>query len=181
MPTPECDHPNQHVTKSAEYHDQQSCHKKPPFFTGQLYLFSMVPGTCCSLPPSSTKPIMVPTWSKSLVLDSTDVLMPTFKNIIHHPDAAKPDSSNIGNEASAPSTSAPVNQVVRLPTAVAPVTPTPEAIPQTPYKAVPAVCSPQWTQMPSIGTHLSQTGTAPPVLCWSTQSRKSPSRLLEEI
>ena len=31
----EHDHLNQHVTQIAEYHDQQACHKKPPFFASQ--------------------------------------------------------------------------------------------------------------------------------------------------
>ena len=31
----EHDHLNQCATQSAEYHDQQGCSKKPPFFTGQ--------------------------------------------------------------------------------------------------------------------------------------------------
>ena len=53
-----------------------------PFSLAKLYLSSVMPGTCASLPPSSTKPIMAPIWSKSLVVDSTDVLMITFENII---------------------------------------------------------------------------------------------------
>ena len=46
------------------------------------YLSSMMPGTCGSLPPSSTKLIMAHTWSKSLAVDSTDMHVTTFKNVI---------------------------------------------------------------------------------------------------
>ena len=102
----------------------------------------------------------------------------------HHLDTVKPDTSNIGNVAPAASRSAPATQAVRLPKAVAPTTPTP-AVPaatlQTPCKAMPTVCSPWWTQMPFTGTPPCKTGTALAVLCWSTQSRKWPSRLLEGI
>ena len=48
----------------------------------KLYLSSMTPGTCDSLPPSSARQIMAPTWPKSLVVDSTDVLVTTFENVI---------------------------------------------------------------------------------------------------
>ena len=64
----------------------------------------------------------------------------------YHPDAVKPDTSNIGDVAPAASTSAPATQVVRLPTAVAPTTPmlaAPAATLQTSHKALPAVHSPQ--------------------------------------
>ena len=46
------------------------------------YLSSMTPGTCGFLPPSSPMPIMAHTQSKSLVMDSTEVLMTTFGNVI---------------------------------------------------------------------------------------------------
>ena len=78
----ECDHLNQCATQSAEYHDQQGCCKRPPFFAGQPYLSSMTPGTCGSLPTSSAKPKKAHTWSKSLVMDSTDMLMSTFVGTI---------------------------------------------------------------------------------------------------
>ena len=48
----------------------------------KLFLSSLAPGTCFSLPPSSAKLIMVHTWSKSLVVDSTDMTMTAFKNVI---------------------------------------------------------------------------------------------------
>ena len=48
----------------------------------KAYLFSMMPGTGGSLPPSSARPIMAHTWSKSLAVDSTDVLVMAFENVI---------------------------------------------------------------------------------------------------
>ena len=51
----------------------------------KLYLSSMMPGICGSLPSSSAKPRMAPTWSKLLVVGSTDVLMTTFENVIWMP------------------------------------------------------------------------------------------------
>ena len=63
------------MTSKAATRDLHSLPAKP-------YLFSMMPGICGSLPPSSTKPIMAHTWSKSLVVDSIDMLMTTFKNAI---------------------------------------------------------------------------------------------------
>ena len=72
-PQPMC-HPKNTMTSKAAARNLHSLMAKQ-------YLSSMMPGTCGSLPPSSTKPIMVPTWSKSLVVDSTDMLMTTFKNI----------------------------------------------------------------------------------------------------
>ena len=101
----------------------------------------------------------------------------------HHPHAVKPDTSNIGKIAPAAFTSTHATQAVRPPTAVAPTTPTPAAPAatlQTPCKALPAVHSAWQTQTPSTGTPLSQTGTVPAVLHWSTQSRKPPFRCLEE-
>ena len=69
-----------------------------------------------------------------------------------HLDAVKPDTSNISNVAPAASTSAPATQTVRLLTTGTPTTPmpaAPAATLHTPYKALPTICSPQWTQMPS--------------------------------
>ena len=52
------------------------------FLPDKLYLSSVTPGSCGFLPPSSAQPMMAPTCSKSLVVDSTDVFITTFKNII---------------------------------------------------------------------------------------------------
>ena len=60
---------------------------------------------------------------------------------------------------------------------VASATSTPAATQQTPCKAPPVVHLPQQTQMPSTGAPPSETGTAPTVLCQSTQSRKPPGFL----
>ena len=48
----------------------------------KLYPSLMTPGTCGSLPPSSTRPILAHTCSKSLVADSTDMILTTFGNVI---------------------------------------------------------------------------------------------------
>ena len=168
----ECDHLSQHVVQSADYRDQWGCHKKPPLFAGQT--------------------ISVLNDMRNLWLPATIICKASNGSyLVHvigggqyrcahdhiwecHPNAVKP----------AAFTSTPATQVVRLPTAVAPVTPTPAApaaILQTPHKALHAVHSPPWTQMPSTGAPLSQTSTAPAVLHPSPWSRKPPSRLLEEI
>ena len=99
-------------------------------------------------------------------------------------DALKPDTSSIGNVAPAAFALAPATLAVILPTAVAPPSTTPAApaaMLQIPCKALTPVCSPQQTQMPSTGASQSQTSTTPIVLHQSTQSRKPPYMLLEEI
>ena len=48
----------------------------------KLYLSSMTPGTCGSLPVLATRPMMTHTWSKPLVVDSTDMLVTTGGNVI---------------------------------------------------------------------------------------------------
>ena len=53
-----------------------------PSLLAKPYLSSMTPGTCGSLPTSSAKPKKAHTWSKSLVMDSTDMLMSTFVGTI---------------------------------------------------------------------------------------------------
>ena len=128
------------------------------------YLSSVMPGTCGPLPPSSTKPIMAHTWSKSLVVDSTDMLMTTFKNVMWM--LSESVVSNFGNVVPAASTSSPTTPAVRLPTSVAPTTPTPvapAATLQTPCQVLPAVCSPWQTQMPL------QARLAQPLLSYANQ------------
>ena len=78
----ECDNLNQHATQSKEYHDQQGSCKKAPFFSCQTISAINDVRNLWLPPSSSTKPIIAYTWSKSLVVDSTDVLMTTFENII---------------------------------------------------------------------------------------------------
>ena len=137
----ECDHLNQHATQSAEYHDQRGCHKKPPFFTGQTVSFL-----------SDTRNLWLPATIICKANHGSYLVQVMGGGQYRHahdhiqecqPDAVKPDTSNIGNVVPGASTSAPATQAVRLPTAVAPATPTPAATLQTPHKAPPVVCSPQ--------------------------------------
>ena len=178
----ECECLNQCAAQSAEYHDQWGCCKKHPFFAGQTV--SVINDTRILWLPATI--IHKANYGSYVVQVIGGGLYRCALDHIweHHPDAVKPDTSNIGDAAPAASTSALATQAVRLPTAVAPATPTPAAPAatlQTPCKAPPLVCLPQWKQTPSPWTPPSQSGKTPAVLCWSTQSRKPPSRLLEEI
>ena len=90
----EHDHLNQCATQSTEYHDQQGYHKKPPFFAGQ------------------TVPIFSDTrnlWFSVTIICKTNHSLYLVQVIggrqyrhahdhiwEHHPDAVKPDTSNIG-------------------------------------------------------------------------------------
>ena len=175
----EHDHLNEHAAQSTEYHDKQGCCKKPPFFAGQTV---SVLNDARNLWLPAT--IICKAYNGSYLVQ---VIGGGQYRCAHdhiqecYPDAVKPDTSNICDVAPVASASAPSTQAVRLPTAVAPTTPTPAATLQTPHKPLPAVSSPQQTQMPSSGASLSLTDTALAVLHQSTQSRKPPSRLLEEI
>ena len=173
---------NQHATQSAEYKDQWGCHKIPPFFasktvsvldnTRYLWLSATI------IHKANNGSYLIQVIGDGQYRCSHDHIQK------HRLDAVEQDTSNIGDVAPAASTSALATQAVRLPTAVAPITPTPAtpaATLQTPHKAPPVVCSLQWTQTPSTGTPLSQTSTAPAALHQSTQSRNPPSQLLEEI
>ena len=149
----------------------------------KLYLYSMMPGTCGSLPPSSVNPIIAHIWSKSLVVDRTDVLVITLENVIHM--LLKPDTSNIGNVAPTASTSAPATQVVKTTNSCCTHNTNPSCTSSYSANSMQSsACSmliTWWTQMQSTGSPPNQTSTAPAVLHRSTQSRKPPSRLLEEI
>ena len=142
----ECDHLNQCTTQSVEYHDQQGCHKKPPFFAGQTISVlndtrhMRLPATIIS--KANNGSYLVQVIGTGQYRCACDHIWE------HHLDAVKPepDTSNIGDVAPAASTSAPAIPAVRPPTAIAPTRPTPAApavILQTPCKALPAVCSPQ--------------------------------------
>ena len=56
--------------------------QEPPFFDGQTVSVLNDTRNLWLLPASSAKLIMVHTWSKSLVVDSTDMLVTTIKNVI---------------------------------------------------------------------------------------------------
>ena len=75
----ECDNFNQHATQNTECHDQQGCCKKPPFFASQTISAINDVRNLWLPPPSSTKPIMAYTWSESLVVDSTEMVMTTLR------------------------------------------------------------------------------------------------------
>ena len=178
----ECDHLNQCATQSIEYHNQQGCCKKPPFFASKTVSVLndartlWLPATI--IHKANNGSYLVQIIGSGQYRHAHDHIWEC------HPDAVKPDTSNIGDVAPAASTSACATQVLGLPTAVATTTPTPvapAATLQTPCKGLPAVHLPQWTQTPFTGGGLSQTCKVPAVLCQSTQSRKPPSRILEEI
>ena len=181
----ECDHLNQCATQSTEYHNQWGCYKKPPFFAGQ---------TVSVL--NDTRNLWLPaTIISKANLGSylVQVIGGRQYRCAHdhiqecHLYTVKPDISNIGDVAPTAPTSALATWAVRVPTAVAPVAPetptpaAPAATLETPCKALPVVHLSQWSEMPSTGSPMRQTDTVPAVLCQSTQSRKPPSRLLEEI
>ena len=71
-------HANHNAIQSTEYHNQQGCCKKPPFFAHQTISVINDVRNIWLPPSSSTKPIMAYTCSKSLVVESTDVLITTF-------------------------------------------------------------------------------------------------------
>ena len=135
----EHDHLNQCTAQGADYHDQHGCLKKPPFFAGQIV--SVLNDTRNLWLPAT---IICKNGSYLVKVIGGGQYRYAHDHIPeHHPDAVKPDTSNVGNVVPAASTPAPGNQAVTPPTAVATLTPTPAAILQTPCKAPPAVHSPQ--------------------------------------
>ena len=178
----ECDHLNQHPTQSAEYHNQQGCCKKPPFFASQIISVSndarnlWFPVTIICEANNGSYLVQV--------IGGGQYICARVHIWECHPDAVKPDTSNIAEVAPTGSASAAATQAVGLLTVVAHTTPTPAepaATLQSKCKGLSVVLSPQWTKMPSTGASPSQNSTAPAVLHWSTQSRMPPSILLEEI
>ena len=120
----------------------EAAERSPYSLPEKLCLFSLMPGTCGSLPPSSEKLTMAHTWSKSLVEDSTNIPMTASMNITQM--LLKLTYLPFGDIAAAMPAPAPATKAVRLP-AVAPATSTPAvpaATPNTPHKLVPVVHSP---------------------------------------
>ena len=116
---------NQHATQSAEYHDQQGCHKKPPFFTSQTISVLndarnlWLPATIISKANNGSY------WVQ--VIGGGQYRCPHDHIGEHHPDAVKPDKSNIGDVALGTSALALTTKALRLPKTAAPTTPTPAA------------------------------------------------------
>ena len=96
--------------------------RKPHCLLDSLYLFSMMPDVCGSLPLSSVQQTMDCTLSKSLQL-WTILMCPVTTYHEHHPDAVKADKHITTNVAPATPTHPPATQAVQPAPCVAPATP----------------------------------------------------------
>ena len=146
--------------------------RKPHYLPDSLYLFSMMPDACGSLPLSS----MQQTMDHSLFISGGQYLCAHDHICECHPDAIKPDKHVTTSVAPATPTHLPATQAVQPAPCVAPATPQPTAISCTQQKT-PTVHMPPHAQ--SVTPKLTSTALAVP--CHSAQNCKPPSWLIEEM